>query len=59
MRYRKEDGSIEYMHTLNASGLATSRLMVALVETYQQKDGSILIPDVLRKYIGVDKIEKK
>jgi seryl-tRNA synthetase len=33
--------------------------MVALVETYQQKDGSILIPDVLRKYIGVDKIEKK
>ena len=59
MRYRKEDGAIEYMHTLNASGLATSRLMVALVETYQQKDGSILIPDVLRKYIGVDKIEKR
>jgi len=59
MRYRKEDGSIEYMHTLNASGLATSRLMVALVETYQQEDGSILVPDVLRKYIGVDKIEKK
>ena len=59
MRYRKEDGSIEYMHTLNASGLATSRLMVALVETYQQEDGSILVPDVLRKYIGVDKIEKR
>ena len=59
MRYRKEDGSIEYMHTLNASGLATSRLMVALVETYQQRDGSIVVPDVLRKYIGVDKIEKK
>ncbi len=59
MRYRKEDGAIEYMHTLNASGLATSRLMVALVETYQQEDGSILVPDVLRKYIGVDKIEKK
>ena len=59
MRYRKEDGTIEYMHTLNASGLATSRLMVALVETYQQEDGSLLVPDVLRKYIGVDKIEKK
>ncbi|HPP18955.1 MAG TPA: serine--tRNA ligase [Candidatus Dojkabacteria bacterium] len=59
MRYRKEDGTIEYMHTLNASGLATSRLMVALVETYQQEDGRILVPDVLRKYIGVDKIEKK
>ncbi len=60
MRYRTSDGSkIEYLHTLNASGLATSRLMVALVETYQQEDGSILIPEVLRKYIGVDKIEVK
>lgn len=60
MRYRTSDGSkIEYLHTLNASGLATSRLMVALVETYQQEDGSILIPEVLRKYIGVDKIEAK
>jgi seryl-tRNA synthetase len=46
------------MHTLNASGLATSRLMVALLETYQQPDGSILVPEVLRKYTGFDKIEK-
>ncbi len=60
MRYRSSNGGkIEYMHTLNASGLATSRLMVALVETFQQEDGSILVPEVLRKYIGVDKIEKK
>jgi len=58
MRYRPKGGNkTEYMCTLNASGLATSRLMVALVETYQQEDGSILIPEVLRKYIGVDKIE--
>ncbi len=57
MRYKPKEGEkTEYMHTLNASGLATSRLMVALVETYQQKDGSILIPDVLRRYIGIDKI---
>ena len=60
MRYRPSKGEkTEYMSTLNASGLATSRLMVALVETYQQEDGSILIPEVLQKYIGVDKIEKK
>ena len=60
MRYRPTKGDkTEYMSTLNASGLATSRLMVALVETYQQEDGSLVIPEVLRKYMGVDKIEKK
>ena len=60
MKYRPSNGGkAEYMSTLNASGLATSRLMVALVETYQQQDGSILIPEVLRKYIGVDKIERE
>jgi seryl-tRNA synthetase len=59
MRYRPTNGEkTEYMSTLNASGLATSRLMVALVETYQQEDGSILIPEVLKGYLGVDKIEK-
>jgi seryl-tRNA synthetase len=52
MRYRGEDGEIRYLHTLNASGLATSRLMVAILETYQQKDGSIIVPKVLRKYMG-------
>jgi len=58
MRYKSKDtGKTMYLHTLNASGLATSRLMVALVETYQQEDGSIVVPEVLRKYIGVDKIE--
>jgi seryl-tRNA synthetase len=60
MRYRPSKGEkTEYMSTLNASGLATSRLMVALIETYQQEDGSLLIPQVLQKYMGVDKIEKK
>lgn len=59
MRYRtKDDSKLKYIHTLNASGLATSRLMVALLESYQQEDGSIVIPEVLRKYIGVDKITK-
>ena len=58
MRYRsKDDGKIKYMHTLNASGLATSRLMVSLLETYQQKDGSIVVPEILQKYTGFDRIE--
>jgi seryl-tRNA synthetase len=60
MRYKPKNGEkTEYLHTLNASGLATSRLMVAVVETYQQKDGSIIIPKVLRDYMGVDKITKE
>ncbi len=60
MRYRPSNGEkTEYMSTLNASGLATSRLMVALIETYQQEDGSLAIPQVLQKYMGVDKIGKK
>ncbi|HHT77222.1 MAG TPA: serine--tRNA ligase [Clostridiaceae bacterium] len=53
MKFRRKDGkSTEFMHTLNASGLATSRVMPAIVEQYQQADGSVLIPEVLRKYMG-------
>jgi len=46
----------EYLHTLNASGLATSRLMPALVEQFQQADGSVLVPEVLRKWVGTDRL---
>ena len=56
MRYRADNGEIKYMHTLNASGLATSRLMVSILESYQQPDGSISVPKVLQKYTGFDKI---
>jgi len=53
MRYRRDDnGKIEFMHTLNGSGLATSRILPALVEQNQQKDGSIIVPEALRKYLG-------
>lgn len=53
MRYREKDtGVIKYMHTLNASGLATSRLLPAILEQNQMQDGSVLIPEVLRKYMG-------
>jgi seryl-tRNA synthetase len=60
MRYRTKEGEVKYLHTLNASGLATSRLMVAILETYQQEDGSILVPEVLREYMGgLERIEKQ
>ncbi len=49
---RKSTGKLEFVHTLNASGLATSRIMPAIVEHYQQADGSIIIPEVLRPWMG-------
>jgi len=53
MRFRRElTGKTEYMHTLNGSGLATSRILPALVEQNQRKDGSIAVPEALRKYLG-------
>ena len=53
IRYRrKEDGKIEYVHTLNGSGLAVGRTVTAILENYQQKDGSVIIPEVLRPYMG-------
>lgn len=59
IRFRREDsGKIEYCHTLNGSGLATSRILPALVEQNQNADGSVNVPDVLRKYIGMDVIRK-
>lgn len=59
MRYKRADGKIDFLHTLNGSGLATSRLMVALIETYQNEDGSITIPEVLRPFMGeITKIRK-
>lgn len=56
IRYRTSEGEIEYVHMLNASGLATSRLTVAILETYQQKDGSIRIPEVLQDFMGKSEI---
>ncbi|MFR3704265.1 MAG: serine--tRNA ligase, partial [[Clostridium] leptum] len=46
-------------HTLNASGLATSRVIPAIVEQYQNDDGSVTVPEVLRPYLGIDRIEKQ
>ena len=50
---------LEYLHTLNGSGLATSRVIPAIVEQYQQADGSVVVPEVLRPFLGVDVLRKK
>jgi len=52
----KGGGKSEFVHTLNGSGLAVGRTWIAIVENYQQADGSIVIPDVLRPYMGIDRI---
>jgi seryl-tRNA synthetase len=53
IRYRKETkGKPIFVHTLNGSGLAVGRTLLAVLENYQQKDGSVVIPEVLRSYMG-------
>ena len=61
IRYRVSGKSkTEYVHTLNGSGLAVGRTLVAILENYQQADGSVVIPEVLRPYLyGVERIEKR
>jgi len=57
IRYRPErDAKPAFVHTLNGSGLATSRLMAAMLETNQQPDGSVVVPEALRDYVGTDAI---
>jgi seryl-tRNA synthetase len=55
----QESGKNEFVHTLNASGLATSRLLPAILEQFQQKDGTVEVPEVLQDFCGFKKIEKK
>ena len=57
MRFRSsEAGKMDFLHTLNGSGLATPRLVVALLESFQNQDGTISIPDSLKQYMGIDSI---
>ncbi len=58
IRYRNEEGKLEYVHTLNGSGLAIGRTVTAIIENYQQKDGTVIIPEVLRPYMGGKEIIK-
>jgi seryl-tRNA synthetase len=60
IRFRPEGkNKTEFVHTLNGSGLAVGRTWVAIVENYQQADGSVIIPEVLRSYIGAERITPK
>jgi len=52
IRYKKENGKNEFVHTLNGSGLAIGRTVMAIIENYQTKDGSIKVPDVLKPYMN-------
>lgn len=56
IKFRGADNKLQFVHTLNASGLATSRLFPAIVEQYQNADGSVTVPEVLRPFLGVDVI---
>jgi len=59
MRYKDKAGKVNYMHTVNGTALAMTRTIIAIMENYQQKDGSIFIPKVLQEYIGIKEIKPK
>jgi seryl-tRNA synthetase len=59
IRFKPKGGKSEFVHTLNGSGLAVGRTWLAIMENYQQADGSVLIPEVLRPYLGTDRIPAK
>jgi len=60
IRFRRKTGGTEFVHIMNGSGLAFSRVFVAIVENYQQADGAVVVPDVLRSYMGgLERIAKE
>jgi seryl-tRNA synthetase len=59
IRYKAKSGKLSFVHTLNGTVFAIGRMIIAILENYQQKDGSVKIPKVLQKYLGFKKIEKK
>jgi len=58
IRYRDDQGAMQYAHSLNNTALATPRILISIIENNQNEDGSINIPKVLQQYMGKDKIEK-
>ncbi len=58
IRYRNEEGKLKFAHSLNSTAVPTPRILVSLVENYQQADGSVVVPEVLRPYLGKDIITK-
>ena len=58
IRYRKKDGKTEFVHTLNGSGIAFPRTIIGILENYQTENGEVIIPEVLRPYVGIEKISR-
>lgn len=58
IRYKTKEGKINFVHTLNNTAIASPRILIALLENYQEEDGSVIVPDVLEKWVGKEKIEK-
>jgi seryl-tRNA synthetase len=56
IRYRGSDNEIQFAHTLNNTAIASPRILIAILENYQQKDGSVVVPEVLRSFVGKDVI---
>uniref|UniRef100_A0A1A8NTD0 Serine--tRNA ligase, mitochondrial n=3 Tax=Nothobranchius TaxID=28779 RepID=A0A1A8NTD0_9TELE len=56
--YEREDGSLQYAHTVNATACAIPRMIISILETHQNKDGSVRVPQALKPYLGLDVIEK-
>ncbi|HUK15112.1 MAG TPA: aminoacyl--tRNA ligase-related protein, partial [Bryobacteraceae bacterium] len=56
IRFKSAKGKAEFVHTLNGSGLAVGRTWVAIIENYQQRDGSVVVPEALRPYLGAEVI---
>ena len=58
IRYRKADGTLEYPHTLSATAITNTRPIAAILDTYQQEDGSVVVPEVLREFVGKEIIKR-
>jgi seryl-tRNA synthetase len=60
LRYRDRQGKVQYAHTLNNTVIASPRILISLLEVYQQEDGSVLVPEVLRPFMGgIERIDRK
>ncbi len=59
IKFRRKNGEVDFVHMLNGTAIATSRTPLAILENYQQEDGSVIVPEVLRKWMGKEKIEAK
>ena len=58
IRYRTTDGAIRFCHTVNDTGCAMGRMLIAILDNYQQPDGSVQVPEVLRPMMGKDVLRK-